>query len=58
MIKFYDCDSCKNLIEIKNGMFSCKAFPNGVPFEHMDRDLKKIKQCNNGIGYEPKNKND
>lgn len=54
MIKFSDCDFCKNCVGIKRGHPVCKAFPDGVPYEHMEKDLKSNKNCNNGIGYEPK----
>ena len=54
MIRFYDCDCCEHCEGLKNGYVICKAFPDGVPYDHMDRDLKNIKECNNGIGYEPR----
>ena len=53
MIKFYDCDFCANLFpEMKNGHGCCRAFPDGIPYEHMDLDVKNLKECNNGIRYE------
>lgn len=52
MIRFYDCDFCKHHNGSKNGHIVCGAFPDGVPYEHMDKDLRNIKECNNGIGYE------
>lgn len=57
MIRFYDCDFCKHSKGTKNGYFICDAFPEGVPYSHMDKDLKKAKECNNGIGYEPREEN-
>lgn len=56
MIKFSDCDLCKHCKGINKGHPVCKAFPNGIPFSHMDKNLKELKECNNGIGYEPKEK--
>lgn len=58
MIKMSDCDYCKNCTGFKNGYGICKAFPKGIPYEHMDKDLKSLKECNNGIGFEPKDNND
>lgn len=57
MIKFYDCDYCKHCSGSKNGHIICDAFPDGVPYEHMDKDLKHMKKCNNDIGYEPRKEN-
>lgn len=54
MIKLCDCDFCKNCFGVKNGHPLCNAFPDGIPYEHMDKDLKQLKECNNGIGYEPR----
>lgn len=53
MIRLSDCDQCKHCTGLKNGHAICDAFPNGVPYDHMDKDLKQIKICNNGIGFEP-----
>ncbi len=57
MIKFSDCDFCKNSTGIDKDVFFCRAFPQGVPYEHANKDLKSIKECKNGIGYEPKEEN-
>lgn len=57
MIKLGDCDKCKNRTGFEKGHTLCKAFPNGVPYEHTDKDMKNLKECNNGIGFEPKNNN-
>ena len=57
MIRLGDCDECKNKIGFAKGDALCKAFPDGVPYEHMDKDLKKLKLCNNGIGFEPREEN-
>jgi hypothetical protein len=53
MIKLGDCDKCKHRMGFEKGHTLCKAFPNGVPYEHMDKDLRNMKECNNGIGFEP-----
>lgn len=57
MIKLSDCGYCAHCKGQKNGYGICDAFPNGIPYEHMDKDLKALKECNNGIGFEPKNNN-
>lgn len=53
MIKMTDCDYCSNCTGFKNGYAVCHAFPEGVPYEYMEKDLKSLKECNNGIGFEP-----
>ena len=52
MIRFCDCDFCVHCTDLKNGHAICDAFPDGVPYEHMDKDLEHMKECNNGIGFE------
>lgn len=52
MIKFPDCDFCKNCTGSNKDIIFCKAFPDGIPFEHIFKDLKLMKECNNGIGFE------
>ncbi len=54
MIRLSDCDYCRHCHELKDGIVTCEAFPDGIPYEHMDKDLKETLECNNGIGYEPK----
>ncbi len=54
MIRVCDCDKCKNRTGFEKGHTLCRAFVNGVPYEHMDKDLRSMKECNNGIGFEPK----
>ena len=56
MIKTSNCDYCKNCTGFKNGHGICTAFPNGIPYDHMDKEIDELKECNNGIGYEPKTK--
>ena len=51
MIRFYDCDYCNHNRGMREGHPICDAFPNGVPYEHMDKDLKNLKECNKGIGF-------
>lgn len=55
MICITDCASCKHQRPILDGWKDCcDAFPDGIP---MDFDYSKVtinKECNNGIGYEPK----
>ncbi len=57
MIRVCDCDYCINRTGFEKGHTTCKAFANGVPYEHMDKDLKSLKECNNGIGFEQKEDN-
>ena len=57
VIRLGDCDDCKNRFGFKNGHTLCHAFPEGIPYEHMEKDLKSLKECNNGIGFEPKTEN-
>lgn len=45
------CDDCANITG-KNGChFTCKAFPDGIPFTFENGRDKELKICNNGIGY-------
>ena len=56
MIYLDDCHTCKHKRPLKDGWrFCCDAFPDGTerndfPFGK----VKELKECNNGIGYEPK----
>ena len=55
----FACDSCKNqLPNIDGWKCACKAFPDGIPNEYFTTKLdpKEMPECNNGIGFEPKNK--
>ena len=48
------CDKCANRIGMKDGWKPiCKAFPDGIPVEMLNTDPAKLKECNNGIGFEP-----
>ena len=33
---------------------TCKAFPNGIPYDFDNSKDKDLRLCNNGIGYEEK----
>jgi hypothetical protein len=52
MIKLNDCDFCKHSKGSKKGHVICDAFPDGVSYEFQNKDLKNMKECNNGVGYE------
>lgn len=56
MIIFYDCDNCKNCKKVIKDRYFCTAFPDGIPFEHLEKNVKNLKICSNGIGFEPINK--
>jgi hypothetical protein len=57
MICVTDCKDCKNrLPKIDGWLACCKAFPNGRPKNFDYSTVKTRKECNNGIGYEPKEK--
>lgn len=59
MIGRFKCQYCKNFLEgeIHPNTWKCKAFPNGIPemkiafITHDD-----CIDCNNGIGFEPEEK--
>ncbi len=53
-MKFSYCDNCANCRGLKNGIFVCDAFPDGVRYDHAFKDLEELKECNNGIDYKPK----
>ncbi len=60
MICIDDCAYCKhNRDEMKDGWIpTCDAFPDGIPYEHItNNDVKNIKECNNGVGFEPEEEN-
>ena len=54
MIQLSDCDNCKHCFGFEHGHALCDAFPDGIPYDHMDKDLVGCKNCNNGIGFEQK----
>ena len=55
----FDCDKCKNEHkELKDGWIpTCKAFPEGIPDEYWLGNPAKLPECNNGIKFETKEKN-
>lgn len=58
MICVVDCSKCKHAKPLKNGWRSCcDAFPEGIPFDFDYSKIQESKECNNGIGFEPKTKN-
>lgn len=56
MVCITDCSSCKHERPLKDGWdFCCDAFPDGgAPNDFTFGFVKQMKECNNGIGYEPK----
>ena len=53
----YPCDQCihmrKDLLDGWNP--ACDAYPNGIPSHViLQTDVTKLKECRNGIKYEPK----
>jgi hypothetical protein len=55
MVVFSDCAECKNHnVDRINFSCTCKAFPEGIPPEwFLKGNPKEVKECNNGIGFEP-----
>lgn len=56
MIGKHECLRCENFISGERLPFTwkCKAFPDGIPYEHFALiDEKRRENCNNGIGFEP-----
>lgn len=53
------CDSCIHQRENIDGWkCACDAFPEGISKKFLfEIDPRKIKECNNGIGYEEKSDN-
>lgn len=58
MIKLGYCDKCKHKTGFSKGHPLCEAFPNGIPYEHMEKPLELLKDCNKGISFEPKSNNE
>lgn len=59
MICIPDCVYCKhNRKELVCGWKgACDAFPEGIPYDFDLGSVRKNKECNNGIGFEPKGEN-
>ncbi|MST50919.1 glutamyl-tRNA amidotransferase [Hornefia butyriciproducens] len=55
MVVFSDCAECKNFInDERRDTCKCKAFPEGIPPEwFLKGNPKEVRECNNGIGFEP-----
>ena len=54
----YSCDNCIHRRKPIDGWkCACDAFPEGIPADIiLKSNPSKLKECNNGIGYEIKNK--
>ncbi len=54
----YACDNCKHQRpNIDGWKCACDAFPDGIPMEILFKsNPRELKECNNGIKYEAKNK--
>ena len=51
------CSTCKHKRKKRDGwIMNCDAFPDEIPDDYVFGDPRKLKECNNGIGYEPKKK--
>lgn len=51
------CGNCKHIHSVKKDGWIpvCDAFPDGIPGENLlYKTIDELKECNNGIGYEPK----
>lgn len=58
MICITDCRDCKHKRSLIDGWLDCcDAFPDGIPMDFDYSIVKKTKECNNGIGFEPKKEN-
>lgn len=55
MVVFSDCMECENFCYDGNQhTCCCKAFPDGIPRKwYLEGRPRKVKQCNNGIGFKP-----
>lgn len=62
MISVPRCIRCENFFprKDKTDEWKCKAFPNGIPYEHYAfmNHFHPPQDCNNGIGYKEKAEND
>ena len=57
MIYIDDCAFCKHNkhVKIDGWIPTCDAYPEGMPKHMNDCNMHIIKECNNGIGFEPRN---
>ena len=56
MICLDDCTCCKNRGDghlIDGWIPTCDAFPNGIPHDFKTGLAHEMKECNNGIGFDP-----
>ena len=55
-----DCSQCKHSRKEKkdNWIPTCDAFPNGQPLNWDYSKVRLLPECNNGIGFEPKENSD
>ena len=55
MVVLSDCIECEHFCDDGNPhTCCCKAFPDGIPRKwYLEGRPRKVKQCNNGIGFKP-----
>lgn len=55
MVVFSDCMECEHFCYDGNQhKCCCKAYPDGIPRKwYLEGSPKKVKECNNGIGFKP-----
>ena len=55
MVVFSDCIECEHFYDDKDPhKCCCEAYPDGIPRKwYLEGRPKKVKQCNNGIGFKP-----
>lgn len=55
MVVLSDCIECEHFCDDGNPhTCCCKAYPDGIPREwYLSGNPKKVKECNNGIGFKP-----
>lgn len=55
MVVFSDCVECKHFYDDRNPYrCCCEAYPDGIPPKwYLEGNPKKVKECNNGIGFKP-----
>lgn len=53
MILLSWCDHCKNITGMKGFIPTCRAFPDGIPYDFDNsKDHQAPEVCRNGISYE------